>query len=659
MFPLKSNLTLPGLLALTLTLSAEPWTDVSDRVGLGDIRAAQLKFHDLNGDTYPDVVIIPTSSSQTLPRVFLHPGPDGSALPFFNEVENHGLPPMTTADILVFSDLDNDGNADAILGRYLDIYNDEYQFPESGPTRNAWIRGMGDGTFGETHVFKTATLGTTRSAALGDVNLDGLTDVFFGNFYERYGMGYEGFPNDLLLQYPTPEGNPAFVRWPLPFESLPTDYTTDLGGRSTYGVLIPKLDSGLPYLLEMNYGRRWNRLYQLQSRPLFRELTWGEETPPPPGLPADSDAWPQHKVHQLKGRNIAEEAGVDGDAIRHGRHPRWPLALADARPRSKRPDEPPFRANGNTFDAAVGDIDNDGDFDLVLTTIIHAWAGESSDRSRILVNQLHETGELKFLSFERLSIDRIPELPEAGTPLTELHTRYNQGDIYAEFADLNHDGRLDLILCSSDYPDPPPHDERLRIYFQQADGRFLDVTATLGIDHVGAGQPSLADIDRDGDLDIIVGQSFNRLRKDQREEAAGKTGAWNKNSPEDIKPEPRMRVFQNNSAPPNKSIVLILEGSQDAGVAADALGAVVSMSADLDQDPETPEITQLRQLIGPGGHAGKQSAFLIHFGLGEASQAQTLKLTWPNTQRDGVAFQNVKPGYYRLRAGSTELISLD
>lgn len=647
---------LTGIFLLVFPSQAAPWTDVTSEIGLEDIRAGLVKFHDLNGDTYPDVVICPVTWEAAVPRVFLHPGDSVHELPHYQELTGHGLPTMTTADILVFADLNNDGNADAILGRYLDIYEDNYQFPTAGPTRNSWIPGVGDGTFGKFLPFKNATLGTTRSAALGDVNLDGLTDVFFGNFYERYGKGYEGFPNDLLLQYPQKEGQPGFVRWPLPLESLPTDYTTDLGGRSTYGVLIPRLDDGLPFLLELNYGRRWNRLYHLQERPLFREFTWGEATPPLPGLPADPDAWPQHKVHQLKGQNIAEAVGVDGDAIRHGRHPKWPLAHANARPRSKRADEPPFRANGNTFDASVGDIDNDGDFDLVLTTIIHAWAGESSDRSRILVNQLQEKGKLEFLSFERLSIDRIPALPEPGTPLSEIHTRYNQGDIYAEFADLNHDGRLDLVLCSSDYPDPPPHDERLRIYFQQEDGRFLDVTSVLGIDHVGAGQPSLADIDRDGDLDIILGQSFNRLNREQRWAAAIKSGALEPDSPEDARPQPRLRVFRNNSAKPNTSIILLLEGSSEQGVASDAIGTVARLSADLDQDPETPEITQMRQLVGPGGHAGKQSAFLLHFGLGAATEASNLEITWPNSQQEIVSFEKVEPGIYRLQAGSDTLV---
>ena len=98
-----------------------------------------------------------------------------------------------------------------------------------------------------------------------------------------------------------------------------------------------------PELLELNYGRRWNRCYHWPASPTS-------------DLPAD---W----------TDIAPQAGLDGDDIRHGRHPEWLKERADEDPRFDRDDEKPFRANGNTFDCAVGDIDSDGDFDLFLAEI--------------------------------------------------------------------------------------------------------------------------------------------------------------------------------------------------------------------------------------------------------------------------------------------------
>src|SRR5690606_6247248 len=139
-----------------------------------------------------------------------------------------------------------------------------------------------------------------------------------------------------------------------------------------------------------------------------------------------------------------------------GRYPDWLKERAKTDPRFDRPDEKPFRSHGNTFDAAVGDIDNDGAFDLFLAEITHGWAGDSSDRSRFLV-QSESDGMVRFAPDDRLSVDRVP-----GDPTIR---NWNQGDLYAELADFDLDGRLDLLLASSDYPD----DQRLRLWRQQDD----------------------------------------------------------------------------------------------------------------------------------------------------------------------------------------------
>ena len=632
-----------------------PWQDATAAAGLGQNAVSRVKFADLNTDGRPDIVMIPEGREPARPIVFLQAGRDAAhEEPPFTIKEETGLPMLQTGDILVFADMDNDGHADAVIGRYLDIYQDDYAPPPSPPTQSAWVKGNGDATFRDPTPLDAAQLATTRAIAVGDVNRDGLPDLFIGNWYERYFTGYEGFANDLLLQYAGPDGQPAFVRWPIPMETVATTHEDDLGGRPTYGVAMPLLDDGLPMLLELNYGRRWNRLYQMQERqPLSPPR---KDSDYPVSVLMDERARGAHLVRQLKAREIAAQVHVDGDAIRHGRHPAWPQAHAQIQPRSLRADEEPFRSNGNTFDAAVGDIDNDGDFDLFVSTIIHAWAGESSDRSRFLVNQLVETGDLDFLSFGHLSVDRIPELPRPGEPLEPVHVNYNQGDIQAELADLNHDGRLDLILASSDYPDPPPHDERLRIFFQQQDGRFRDVTHELGIDHVGAGLPSLADVDGDGDLDIVIGQSFNRLPADQRRAAALASGALPAGAPEEARPQTRARLFLNETPPALSSIMIDLSGDPAMGTSRDAYGTLVRLSADLDDDPSTPEVTQLRQVLGPAGHAGKQHILTVHFGLGKAAEAVRVEIIWAGRRGEPQVFTSVAPGKYRInqKDGSLE-----
>src|SRR5690606_20894784 len=119
------------------------------------------------------------------------------------------------------------------------------------------------------------------------------------------------------------------------------DLGDDLGARPTYGVMILRLgDTGASQLLDLNYGRRANRLWESQTvrpqalRPFDRRL--------------------QHRLMLTGWSDLAPLYGVDGDDIRHGRYPDWLKERAKTDPRFDRPDEKPFRSHGNTFDAAVG-----------------------------------------------------------------------------------------------------------------------------------------------------------------------------------------------------------------------------------------------------------------------------------------------------------------
>jgi hypothetical protein len=586
--------------------SAIGFVDATEASGLPPMNSARLSLADLDGDGRADVVAREQLAGNAARyRVFLNRADAAAKHGFrFVEVESPNLPEPLNGDCMALADLDNDGLADAVFTRYLDLKNPKFVAPTTQPTDSCWLKGEGDGTFGPPNLIGNNTRGTTACIAVGDANCDGRPDLLLGNWYDRYGEANSAYPMDLLVQKAGADGNVSFERVALPEDGVPFDEEHDAGPRPTYGVMFVRLtDSPRPSLLQLCYGRRANRLYVMtQSDPLRYE-------------------------------DRAPAMHLDGDAIRHGRYPEWLKEVAKTDKRFDRTDEKPYRSNGNTFDAAVGDVNNDGLFDLFFAEITHAWAGESSDRSRFLIQRNGQQIDFDYLS--RLSVDR-PGTHDPGN----ARQSWNQGDLFAALADLDQDGRLDLILCSSDYPDPPPHENRLRIYRQSEDGTFVDVTNTSGIDHLGAQQPSLADVDGDGDLDLLVGQSFNRFPKEMIE----------KHTP----PYPAARLYLNHTSErrraeslPSNSIELRLIGDPERGVTRSAFNAIVRLTTTL----HGQLLTQSRQLTGPGGDNGKGGDVIVHFGLGDATEAAEIRVEWPAPNLPPSVLRNVKPGAPTVRCG--------
>jgi len=584
----------------------------SGAVGLADRRASRVQSTDLDLDGRPDLIL--EYESVLLNRAAPRDASDGAGFRF--EAIDAGLDGPGKDGVSIFVDVDGDRVPDAIVARSL------------GAT--TWQRGRGDGRFDAAQPIDAARAGTVSSIAAGDVDRDGRVDLLIGRWYRAYGESLEAFPADLLLNRADGDGRPRFERVPLPEDDATFDEERDAAGRPLYGVMIATLldraQAAPPQLAMLAYGRRANRLYARSDG--------GAASGPTESAPARSAASPW--------RDLAPELRFDGDDERSGRYPEWLRERAKSDPRFDRQDEKPFRAHGNTFDMAVGDVDGDGRFDAALAEITHAWAGPSSDRSRVLFAR-----DGGFEPSAAYSLDRVPagDGPDA--------RRWNQGDLFVELADVDLDGRLDVILASGDYPDPPPFDERLRIFLQrsapdESGRRLVDATAALGVDLPGCGQIALADFDLDGRVDVAAGQSFTRFTPAMIEAAGG---------------SPRVRLFLNRRAasdapPPSteaatpsaaqfdpNALVLELVGDPSCGIAAVPFGAIVEVRT---ASPNGATVTQTRQLVGPGGHAGKQSAPIIHVGLGDATDA-FVRVHWPCERPIVSEWQPLSAGRHVIR----------
>ena len=178
-----------------------------------------------------------------------------------------------------------------------------------------------------------------------------------------------------------------------------------------------------------------------------------------------------------------------------------------------------------------------------------------------------------------------PHVGDDGRPSTGWH---------AEFGDIDNDGRLDLFIAKGNVDQMPSNAIRdpNNLLMQNPDGTFSETAAVAGVATTERARgAALADLDRDGRLDIVV---VNRrapveIWRNVTEDA----GNWLQVSLRQKAPNPR------------------------------AVGAWIEVL--VGDRMLSHEVT-----VG-GGHAGG-SAGPAHFGLGEATAAR-VRVVWP----DGVA----------------------
>ncbi len=467
--------------------------DRTDAWGLVGVEGARLQTVDLDGDRYPDLVVTNFSDNarddlaaglQYHYVLMNRPGTDGGRT-FVDETEASGLIQNrdggtgTPSSLFVYGDVDNDGDLDAFVGRYLDASDEN----TTGDCSEILLNdGVGHFSFAERSGPCDLAGVPVTAASFTDYDGDGVLDLWQVTFYIEY--GYLPSAQDQLFHG---NGDGTF-----------TDVTDDVGltlekGRATedflsrdvrrpgYGATACDLDGdALPELIATNYGRSWNQLWLNEGGASFQEI--GDQAHFDDDDNFDyADNYMYACWHETNGG-----AGDPAPTVQcNGAFPDtyWNAGY----------DDQPARLAGNGFTTVCADIDNDGDNDAYTASIVHDWAGGSADPTQLLLND----GSATFTPVPNEDDGLARDRPARGS--------WNEGDLHAAFFDFDNDGWKDIVLGSSDY-----EDTHVWLWRQVSPGQFEDVTDATGLDHPWPAGMAVADFDLDGDLDFATGSSTAR-----------------------------------------------------------------------------------------------------------------------------------------------------
>ena len=347
---------------------------------------------------------------------------------------------------------------------------------------------------------------------------------------------------------------------------------------------------------------------------------------------------------------------------------------------------------------AAGDLDNNGDMDLLYTSVNfhssermnnsfrmnyhHGQAHETfTDRGtkgvRLFKSHKKPNGEVKYLDFTEI----------AGLDFS------GEGMAGVEFVDYNNDGYLDIYLLNGLWSGTDDRNSQdISSLFTRSDKVIEDAFSNLKalgenyVDHRGEAQSQsvimeilssfrgnvmTAHLDESGPRPSFAGHQRNRLYRNNADGSFTEVGFLEgvdsiadgyvvaladldkdgnmdlilRNgdpSSTDVVNRP-VEVFLNRNKADHQSVILSLEGTSSNR---DAIGAYATAKVKGE--------TLTRQLLANNGSA--QSQKILHFGLGDHDKIDELSISWPSGQRQ--KFYDIPAGHHRIKEGGGDSIDI-
>ena len=553
---------------------------------------SRLGVVDLDGDGYDDIVMhsLFPNPQQGIPFEHLVFRNNGDGT--FTDVSDQSGLRTIQAAFFAFADIDNDGDQDCFAG--LDI-------PLNGKTSLILLNdGTGKFTVKANSGVEQLTI-PAANAVFADFNNDGKLDLFIGA-----GGTSSGSKDALLFG----NGDGTFV-------DVSAKLVADPGQPSNGSVTCDIDNDGDLDIIVSTYGVSVKRGANI----LWLNDGAGNFT------------------------NVAVEKGFDSLALGNS----W-LSGTDTEP-NKGPGE---FIGSNGFGVDCGDVNGDGQMDILLAAISHPVASDYtrhwSDPSQLLINQ----GPTKAFVFENQWSER--KLP------------FNEGDVDAALVDFDNDGRLDISLSRDKKYEGSYSDVEQKAWFglfRQLDtGAFQSLGPVSGINRLDATlTASLATCTGDGECTVagetcLRGACRHACTTDSDCPSADEMcGVWwktdNSGSERFCKLKLLMKnaqnhvwadfdndgdmdllvggrdtgggrpnyLFRNEIGHKNRWITLRLQGNGTT-VNRDAIGARVTITAN------GRSIT--REVRSSRGMYNSMDTRALHFGLGDISCQWTLTVRWPD-----------------------------